>query len=864
MRISAKISLGFMLLAILAAGIGSVAIFAFFQVRGSLEEVRKQTPMFFTTSRMKDVLFDLNALMNAFLWEENDAALDRMSGEFDRLEQRFMAYMEALRLGSESVEFQESPYAQAWDEEAFPFPLEAIPQESPLQANLQALRMLDIRHRSNTRVIQDLWRERLQIRRTISETSLAMDEPSRIVESFISLVGDTVVRLTNPIDEVFFLLFRYTAGGARDQRLAAGIDAYFASFEQDVERSTLISQASKDDILAKTDIFQEAWSRTVAIIRAGEDPGETFMEFNRSYRALKGSLNRLRLDPWLKEINTINQGRMNYLVAADPEKKAQIRKQIDAAFTALGGFLEEEFLVAYDATMAQSVIEDRWLPFRDMWRDIIRHEGLLAPLDSQTQRAIHETREIGQRLSDSMEEMNRVVFVNFEETVADLAMLESRLSRILYLVTAVVLLLAVTLGVILSRSIVRPIRQSVAFAQVLEHGDLSQEIEEKRSDEMGTLFTSLNRASRTLREFLREVADSSERIINSMHNLHRTSQEIAQSQDQIAQTVSQVAQGSDEQSKSLTEISRNMESLLNGIREMAHRLMDQSEKASRSLEEVKEVRENIGLTGENMASVKEAASSAFRATTLGQETLKDVVVAMGDIRESVLSVGEVVEKLGKSSREIGNITDLITGIADETNLLALNAAIEAARAGEAGRGFAVVAQEVRKLAEESAQAAQRISGLIGEIQSEAGKTVKSMGKSREKVETGAGAVEKAREAFGDVFQANRVVADEAEKITISFSRVEASSQRIAELVGEVTEISRQAYAQTRSVVESTESVFGSLNTVASISEENASGAEEVAAASQEQHAAFQETEKSVADTVKQAEALKGDLEKFTI
>src|ERR671930_577698 len=97
--------------------------------------------------------------------------------------------------------------------------------------------------------------------------------------------------------------------------------------------------------------------------------------------------------------------------------------------------------------------------------------------------------------------------------------------------------------------------------------------------------------------------------------------------------------------------------------------------------------------------------------------------AMRSVRDSSESVTGAIRDLASKSDEIGAIVETITGIAGQTNLLALNAAIEAARAGEQGRGFAVVAEEVRKLAEESQQAAEEIADLVAEIQAETQKTV---------------------------------------------------------------------------------------------------------------------------------------------
>jgi methyl-accepting chemotaxis protein len=118
------------------------------------------------------------------------------------------------------------------------------------------------------------------------------------------------------------------------------------------------------------------------------------------------------------------------------------------------------------------------------------------------------------------------------------------------------------------------------------------------------------------------------------------------------------------------------------------------------------------------------------------ESVREASTTIKEIERAVGDSSRVLEELKNQSRKIGKIVLTITAISRQTNLLALNASIEAARAGEQGRGFVVVAANVKKLAEQSAKAAEEIGALIGEIQHKTNKAVEEMGLGREKVQEG--------------------------------------------------------------------------------------------------------------------------------
>jgi len=863
LQIKTKISLGFIVLTLAALAIGVIAIYAFWEINTSLEEAQSYNPLLLVTSRLKDLISQNNSLISSYFREEDVENLNQIEKGFTEVNNRFLVYLEALRLGTESEDFQKWHYG-LWEKENFPYALSPLPEDSPLFQEVQELKSLQVNYQARVNMVKTLWKQYLTTQKERNQKSLEMDEPYQIVVQFTQLVDDSIKQLMNPLDSTYYLLFRYAVNGDPDGRLGENINAYFASLRRGIEDSQVLSEESKKSITAQVEDLAGKWEELEKVLFTEAEKDDKFMEVYRSYSRLKTTIEGLRLDNWIKLMSDINQNQKNYLLASDPVEKEAIKKKVNGLMDTLGQFLEGDFLKIYATNTAQVVVNDRWKPFRNLWQEVVKGDEQLRGLNETIQTSLSDVWDVGEDLSQAMETMNQEVLSSFDQALLRARELQNRLSQILYIVIGVVIVFSLIMGTTLSRSITRPIQESVAFAEVLAEGDLTQEITKKRKDEMGKLFASLNQASSSLRRFLQEVREGADKIISSLDALQHTSREIREAGEQIAQTVSQVARGSEEQSQNLTEVSNHMESLVEEVKEMAKRLKEQADKARQTLQETDKVIESLEVTGGNIERVKGAASSAFQATEEGEKTLEEVVEAMGRIKDSVFSVGEVVKNLGVSSQEIGSITDLITGIAEETNLLALNAAIEAARAGDAGRGFAVVADEVRKLAEESAHAAQRIAHLISEIQKEAERAVRSMTESQTHVEGGSEAVDKAREAFQDIHEANQVVTQEADNISLSFQVVEEASQHIIQLVREVNDIAKESEEGTGRIVERAEEVFTRLSSVASISEENAAAAEEVAASSQEQNAALQEVDVTIQELGKMAEGLKENLGQFKI
>ncbi|HVW90870.1 MAG TPA: HAMP domain-containing methyl-accepting chemotaxis protein [Gaiellaceae bacterium] len=277
---------------------------------------------------------------------------------------------------------------------------------------------------------------------------------------------------------------------------------------------------------------------------------------------------------------------------------------------------------------------------------------------------------------------------------------------------------------------------------------------------------------------------------------------------QLAEMISSVLKGSTSVASASAQMASTSEEAGRAVGEIANAVGDVAHGAERQVQMVGLAKastdESVGVAG----AAREAAEEGVQAATKASEAMQAVRDASGAVESAMTS-------LSARSEQIGGIVETITGIAGQTNLLALNAAIEAARAGEQGRGFAVVAEEVRKLAEESQQAAASIASLIEEIQTETQNAVSVVADGARRSEDGVAVVEQARDAF--------------ERIGASVQDVTSRIGEISDTMNEVAAVAEQSSASTEEVSASTQETSASTQEIAASAQELARTAEELEA-----------------------------------
>ncbi len=228
-----------------------------------------------------------------------------------------------------------------------------------------------------------------------------------------------------------------------------------------------------------------------------------------------------------------------------------------------------------------------------------------------------------------------------------------------------------------------------------------------------------------------------------------------------------------------------------------------------------ELKENIHGITESSHEMQQITEVANNLTHKGEEFVENVVEQMHFIRNSVSKASASILSLRNRSNEISQIINIITDVAEQTNLLALNAAIEAARAGEHGKGFAVVADEVKKLAEESKKSASRITDMIMHIQNESNESVKMMNEENEQVQLGLTNTQEANNAFKEISQAMTNVSTKVEEVSTSLTDMSRTSDAIFEAVAKAKKITEQNVDNNQGNAAATEEQHAALEEVAS-------------------------------------------------
>ncbi|MCO7578780.1 MULTISPECIES: methyl-accepting chemotaxis protein [Pseudomonas chlororaphis group] len=311
----------------------------------------------------------------------------------------------------------------------------------------------------------------------------------------------------------------------------------------------------------------------------------------------------------------------------------------------------------------------------------------------------------------------------------------------------------------LSSNLVGRIRQAVDVAKAIAAGRLDSSISATGRDEVSNLL-----------------------------------QAFAAMQERLRTMISQIKQGADQ----LVSASQSISS---ASLQLSASAQEQSHSASSMAATVEELTVSINHVADNAGDAHALSSESGRQSEEGGSVIQDTLGSMRLIAETVQASATQIGELGQHAEQISSIVSVIKGIAEQTNLLALNAAIEAARAGEQGRGFAVVADEVRLLAQRTANSTQEITEMVGKIQLGTREAVSSMDVGVNQVKNGVELAQQAGEAIVNIRTSSGNVVRVVDQISLALREQTAASQDVARNVERIAQMSQQ---NSQAVEETTE------------------------------------------------------------
>ena len=359
-------------------------------------------------------------------------------------------------------------------------------------------------------------------------------------------------------------------------------------------------------------------------------------------------------------------------------------------------------------------------------------------------------------LSGELGEFRKQQVAEANQITADAVSAAESTTNVMSIGGALAALLAAVFSLLITRSVTLPMgRMQSTMVEVGSSGDFTRRIAVDSSDEVGQTARSFNNLMGSLQTTLREMHDNIDKVLDASRSLSASSQQVATSS--------------------------------------AH----QSESASAMAAAVEQVTVSINHVSDGAREALEISRKSGDLSGQGSEIIHKAATEMRHIADTVRQTSSAIENLGQQSTQISSIAQVIKEIAEQTNLLALNAAIEAARAGEQGRGFAVVADEVRKLAERTANATKEITEMINAIQSTARVAVTSMAEAGSQVDGGVILAQQAGDAINQIKEKSAQVLRTVGDISSALAEQSSASNDIATHIEKVAQMTEENSAATK-------------------------------------------------------------------
>ena len=411
-----------------------------------------------------------------------------------------------------------------------------------------------------------------------------------------------------------------------------------------------------------------------------------------------------------------------------------------------------------------------------------------------------------------------------------------------------------------AQSITEPLQHLIAVAREIgDSGDLDQNIDIHRTDEIGALATTFNNMVAYLKEMATvsmavaegdltiEVAPRSKRdtlgnaFLRMSHGLQQIVRSTRDGASQVSAGSNQVAGAADESAKVSVQASSAIEEVTSTMHEMSVNVQNvvkntqvQASSVAETSASIDQMVTSIQRVADTAKVLLDIANRSREEVVTGIATMEKTTDGLNRTNRSIQSSAEIINILGHRADDIGKIIEVIDDLAEQTNLLALNAAIEAARAGEHGLGFAVVADEVRKLAEKSTQSTKEIADLIQSIQREARQAVENMEHSTRIVEEGLSfgndlgtALHKISDVVTEVYKFSQEIGAATNEQSVGSSQIAKATNRLTEITQEISSAVEEQASGAQAVVRAMDKMRELVQQSASSSTELSAAAEQM-------------------------------------
>ena len=452
------------------------------------------------------------------------------------------------------------------------------------------------------------------------------------------------------------------------------------------------------------------------------------------------------------------------------------------------------------------------------------------------------------------------VLDQINKEIADSA---SAASNISFFVTTIGTLVALIAGAFIAlwtaKSITEPLNHLMTVTREIgDSGDLDQNIDIHRNDEIGALATTFNNMVAYLKEMASvsmsvaegdltvEVVPRSKRdtlgnaFLRMSHGLQQLVRTTRDSAGQVSAGSNQVAGAADESAKVSVQASSAIEEVTSTMHEMSINVQNvvkntqlQASSVAETSASIDQMVTSIQRVADTAKVLLDIANRSREEVVTGIQTMEKATDGLNRTNQAIQSSAEIINILGHRADDIGKIIEVIDDLAEQTNLLALNAAIEAARAGEHGLGFAVVADEVRKLAEKSTQSTKEIADLIQSIQREARQAVENMERSTRIVEEGLNLGNELGSALHKISNVVTEVYKFSQEIGAATNEQSVGSSQIAKATSRLTEITQEINSAVEEQASGAQAVVRAMDKMRELVQQSASSSTELSAAAEQ-------------------------------